>query len=42
VLASLAADGEISQDAVADAIARYGIDAEAPNPLFHPGYGLNR
>jgi pyruvate dehydrogenase E1 component len=42
VLASLASDGEISQDAVADAIARYGIDAEAPNPLFHPGYGLNR
>jgi pyruvate dehydrogenase E1 component len=32
VLDALARDGEVKQETVADAIARYGIDADAPDP----------
>ena len=32
VLDALARAGEVKQEAVADAIARYDIDAEAPDP----------
>ncbi len=35
VLAQLANAGEISADAVRDAIARYGVDPEAPNPYAY-------
>ncbi|HEX9992244.1 MAG TPA: pyruvate dehydrogenase (acetyl-transferring), homodimeric type [Acidimicrobiales bacterium] len=33
VLSALAASGEVKPEVVADAIARYGIDADAPDPL---------
>ena len=34
-LAALAADGEIAAEAVSDAITRYGIDPDAPNPATY-------
>ena len=34
VLSALAAQGEVKAETVADAIARYGIDAEAINPAL--------
>ncbi len=34
VLSALAAEGQVKASAVDDAIARYGIDAEAPDPLL--------
>ena len=35
VLSGLVADGAIAPEAVADAIARYGIDPETPNPYSY-------